>query len=180
MAERLGIETTLKNLRHYSATELISAGVDVRTVAGRLGHGGGGATTLRVYTAWSSEADQRAAATVSGRMPARPVVIRTDPEGTDATPPQTGLAQTDQPYQRIAADLRGAIDSGILRLGDPLPTEKALAERYGVAASTAHRAVALLVAVGQVTASRGKRAVVAVSDQIVGGDEIASVTELRP
>jgi integrase len=180
MAERLGIETTLKNLRHYSATELISAGVDVRTVAGRLGHGGGGATTLRVYTAWSSEADQRAAATVSGRMPARPVVIRTNPQDTDATPPQTGLAQTDQPYQRIAADLRGAIDSGILRPGDPLPTEKALAERYGVAASTAHRAVALLVAVGQVTALRGKRAVVAVAGQVVGGDEIASVTELRP
>jgi DNA-binding GntR family transcriptional regulator len=58
--------------------------------------------------------------------------------------------------------------------------EKALAERYGVAAGTAHRAVALLVAVGQVTASRGKRAVVAVSDQLVPGDEIASVTELRP
>ncbi len=72
MADSLGIDTTLKSLRHYTATELISAGVDVRTVAGRLGHGGGGATTLRVYTAWTSEADQRAAQTVSGRMPARP------------------------------------------------------------------------------------------------------------
>jgi DNA-binding GntR family transcriptional regulator len=113
-------------------------------------------------------------------MPARPLGIRTNPEDTDATPSQTGLAQADQPYQRIAADLRGAIDSGILRPGDPLPTEKALAERYGVAASTAHRAVALLVAVGQVTALRGKRAVVAVAGQVVGGDEIASVTELRP
>ena len=51
MATRLGINTTLKNLRHYTATELISGGVDVRTVAGRLGHGGGGATTLRVYAA---------------------------------------------------------------------------------------------------------------------------------
>ena len=61
MANSLKIDTTLKSLRHYSATELISAGVDVRTVAGRLGHGGGGATTLRVYTAWTSEADQRAA-----------------------------------------------------------------------------------------------------------------------
>ena len=72
MAASLGVDTTLKNLRHYSATELISAGVDVRTVAGRLGHGGGGATTLRVYTAWTSEADQRAAHVVSGRMPSRP------------------------------------------------------------------------------------------------------------
>ena len=72
MANSLKIDTTLKSLRHYSATELISAGVDVRTVAGRLGHGGGGATTLRVYTAWTSEADQRAARVVSGRMPTRP------------------------------------------------------------------------------------------------------------
>jgi len=61
LAQRLGIKTTIHKLRHYSATELISAGVDVRTVAGRLGHGGGGTTTLRVYAAWVSEADQRAA-----------------------------------------------------------------------------------------------------------------------
>jgi site-specific recombinase XerD len=51
MADSLEIDTTLKNLRHYSATELINAGVDVRTVVGRLAHGGGGATTPRVYTA---------------------------------------------------------------------------------------------------------------------------------
>jgi integrase len=37
----------IHQLRHYSATELISAGVDVTTVGGRLGHGGGGSTTLR-------------------------------------------------------------------------------------------------------------------------------------
>jgi integrase len=72
MATRLGIDATLHSLRHYSATELITAGVDVRTVAGRLGHGGGGVTTLRVYAAWSAEADQRAASTMSGRMPPRP------------------------------------------------------------------------------------------------------------
>jgi integrase len=72
MAKRLGIKVDLKSLRHYSATELINAGVDVRTVAGRLGHGSGGATTLRVYAAWLSEADQRAAKTLSARMPARP------------------------------------------------------------------------------------------------------------
>jgi integrase len=41
LARRLGISTTIHKLRHYSATELISAGVDVRTMAGRLGHGGG-------------------------------------------------------------------------------------------------------------------------------------------
>ncbi|HZZ45683.1 MAG TPA: site-specific integrase, partial [Pseudonocardia sp.] len=62
LAERLEIDTNLHALRHYSATEMISAGVDVRTVAGRLGHSGGGITTLRVYSAWRDEADQRAAA----------------------------------------------------------------------------------------------------------------------
>jgi site-specific recombinase XerD len=69
---RLGIETSLHKLRHYNATELIAAGVDVRTVAGRLGHGGGGATTLRVYAAWVTEADRRAAGTVASRLPRRP------------------------------------------------------------------------------------------------------------
>jgi site-specific recombinase XerD len=70
LVARLGIKSHLHALRHYSATELIAAGVDVRTVAGRLGHGGGGATTLRVYAAWLSEADQRAAGVLAGRMPA--------------------------------------------------------------------------------------------------------------
>ncbi len=52
MCRLLGIDSHLHALRHYSATELLTAGVDLRTVAGRLGHGGGGATTLRVYAAW--------------------------------------------------------------------------------------------------------------------------------
>ena len=66
---RLGITTTLHKLRHYNATELIAGGADVRTVAGRLGHGGGGTTTLRIYAAWVSEADQRAAPTIAAKLP---------------------------------------------------------------------------------------------------------------
>jgi hypothetical protein len=62
LAKRLGIDTHLHRLRHYSATELIAAGVDVRTVAGRLGHAGGGSTTLRIYTAFVAEAVVRAVA----------------------------------------------------------------------------------------------------------------------
>ena len=72
LARRLSIDTHLHNLRHYSATELIAAGVDVRTVAGRLGHSGGGITTLRVYAAWLAEADQ-------GRPPASPPGCRCAP-----------------------------------------------------------------------------------------------------
>jgi integrase len=71
MATRLGIDTHLHALRHYSATELLSAGVDLRTVAGRLGHGGGGATTLRVYAAWLAASDRKAAEILAARMPKR-------------------------------------------------------------------------------------------------------------
>ena len=71
MAQRLGIDTHLHALRHYSATELLSAGVDLRTVAGRLGHGGGGATTLRVYAAWVAASDRKAAELLGSRMPKR-------------------------------------------------------------------------------------------------------------
>ena len=160
MATRLGINTTLKNLRHYTATELINGGVDVRTVAGRLGHGGGGATTLRVYAAWTSEADQRAARTISKRMPARPRGVAEKPSGTGVAAPRVVTA-VDSPYSKIANDLRGAIESGVLHPGDALPTVKELAGRYGVAASTAHRALSALVEEQLCNASRGKRVTVA-------------------
>lgn len=71
MAARLEIRTTLHALRHYSATELLTAGVDLRTVAGRLGHGGGGATTLKVYAAWVAASDRKAAEILGSRMPKR-------------------------------------------------------------------------------------------------------------
>ncbi|MFG1635634.1 tyrosine-type recombinase/integrase [Pseudonocardia alni] len=73
MVKKLEINTTFHKLRHYSATELIVAGVDPRTVAGRLGHGGGGTTTLKTYAAWVSEADQRAATALASHMPRRPI-----------------------------------------------------------------------------------------------------------
>ena len=50
----------LHDLRHYVATQLITAGVDVRTVAGRLGHRNA-STTLNVYAQFVPEADQAAA-----------------------------------------------------------------------------------------------------------------------
>jgi integrase len=68
MCAQLGIDSHLHALRHYSATELLTAGVDLRTVAGRLGHGGGGATTLRVYAAWVGEADRKASEILGSRM----------------------------------------------------------------------------------------------------------------
>jgi len=157
MCARLGLDMHVHQLRHYSATDLIAAGVDVRTVAGRLGHGGGGATTLRrVYSAWVSEADQRAAGGINGRMPVPPAAATA--RATDR-----GAQQTDEhaPYRRIAADIGGTIAAGILKPGEPLPAMEEIARRYEVALSTAHRAVTVLTAAGIVNASRGRRAVVA-------------------
>lgn len=50
----------LHDLRHFVATQLLSAGVDVRTVAGRLGHRKA-ATTLNVYAHVLEQSDRQAA-----------------------------------------------------------------------------------------------------------------------
>jgi integrase len=154
MVERLGINTTLHGLRHYSATELISAGVDVRTVAGRLGHSGGGVTTLRVYSAWRDEADQRAAAALSGRVPARPSASEEQPRW---------LVRPRFPYEKLAAEFRSEIVAGQYQPGAELPSVKQLAIRWSVSVGTVHRALALLFKAGLVNVSRGKRATVAIT-----------------
>lgn len=56
----------LHDLRHFTATQLISAGVDIRTVAERLGHSDP-SLTLRVY-AHVIEARDRAAADIMGKV----------------------------------------------------------------------------------------------------------------
>jgi len=56
----------LHDLRHFTATQLIGAGVDVRTVAGRLGHSDP-SLTLRIYSHALEERD-RAAATIMGNV----------------------------------------------------------------------------------------------------------------
>jgi integrase len=149
LATKLGIDVHLHSLRHYSATELIAAGVDVRTVAGRLGRSGGGITTLRVYAAWLAEADQRAAASLLARMPARPAAAP-DPVERAKTNPQT-------PRERLAVELRGRILVGEYPPGSYLPGIKQLAASHGIAESTAHRAFTLLKEWGMVAGGRGDR-----------------------
>ncbi|MGI9062919.1 MAG: tyrosine-type recombinase/integrase [Pseudonocardiaceae bacterium] len=152
LVSRLGVDTTFHKLRHYSATELIAAGVDIRTVAGRLGHGGGGTTTLRAYAAWVSEADQRAAKGIGAAMPVRQAPVS-----------HVERAKTDprSPYERIAATVRDAVLTGALPAGAPAPSVKTLAAEYGGAVSTAHRARQLLAAWGLVVPAPGGRATIA-------------------
>ena len=66
-ARRVGITSSLKELRHYSATQLLAAGTDLNTVAGRLGHAEG-STTLRFYAQFTRPADQRAAAVIPSQL----------------------------------------------------------------------------------------------------------------
>lgn len=67
LRRRAGVEgVRLHDLRHYVATQLITAGVDVRTVAGRLGHASP-YTTLGVYSHFQPASD-RAAAELLARL----------------------------------------------------------------------------------------------------------------
>jgi integrase len=151
MVDRLGIRTTIHKLRHYSATELIRAGVDIRTVAGRLGHAEGG-TTLAFYAAWVREADQRACRILMRRLPM--------PVPSPASLPTADSSRPRSPYQAIADELRPAILDGTLPNGSILPTVKELAIQYHVSASTAHRSITVLVREQLVIVSRGHRAIV--------------------
>jgi len=174
LAARLGIATTFHKLRHYSATELITAGVDVRTVAGRLGHGGGGTTTLKAYAAWVSEADQRAAKNIGASMPERP-------RERDAI--ERAKTEPRSPYERIAAQLREEILAGEREVGRQLPPAKQLASEHDVALSTVRRAVGLLETWGVVAMDRGRRLVLPldalVDDEAAGRDVAAAPTDVE-
>jgi len=64
LCKRASVEgVRLHDLRHYVATRLLTAGIDVRTVAGRLGHRNP-STTLNVYSHFVPESDQDAADTL--------------------------------------------------------------------------------------------------------------------
>jgi integrase len=136
LVAKLGIKTTIHKLRHYSATELIKAGVDINTVAGRLGHGGGGTTTLKYYTGWIAEAEQRAAISLGARMPER--------NWTEPSAPERVQANPRSPYEVVACAVRLAILAGAYADGDPAPTVKELVAEHGVSVGTAHRALELL------------------------------------
>jgi integrase len=60
----------LHDLRHFAATQLLAAGVPVRTVAGRLGHANA-ATTLNVYAHVLETSDEQAAAVLGGLLTAK-------------------------------------------------------------------------------------------------------------
>lgn len=66
-ADRVGITSSLKETRHFSATQLLHAGVDLNTVATRLGHAEG-STTLRFYAQFTPLADRQAAGLIPAQL----------------------------------------------------------------------------------------------------------------
>jgi hypothetical protein len=61
-ADAAEVKLDIKGGRHYTASQLLAGGFDLRNTAARLGHSGGGATTLRHYADPVPEVDRRAAA----------------------------------------------------------------------------------------------------------------------
>jgi integrase len=68
-AAGIGVRLNIKALRHYTASQLLAGGIDLRNAAARLGHSGGGATTLRHYADPISEVDRRAATYLAKLIP---------------------------------------------------------------------------------------------------------------
>lgn len=59
-------------------------------------------------------------------------------------------------YLQIEQQLTEKISAGEIKAGDPIPTEAALCEIYGVSRMTARKAVDYLVRQGQVARFRGR------------------------
>lgn len=92
--------------------------------------------------------DQLAAEGLIVAQPGRGRVVRTaSGEGQDSPTPH---------YRSMAAELHAMIESGELSPGDALPSESALAKRYGVARGTARHALAELEGAGLVESIHGK------------------------
>lgn len=70
-----GVDCTLRSLRHCTATQMLAAGIDVRSAAGRLGRAAGGSVTLKVYAHRTRLAGQRAAKLPARELRARVSVI---------------------------------------------------------------------------------------------------------
>jgi hypothetical protein len=94
------VELDIKGGRHYTASQLLAGGFDLRNTAARLGHSGGGATTLRHYADPIPEVDRRAAAYLA-QLTARstPSSVRSSPRAGRVA--SAGLLARGRPRGRI-------------------------------------------------------------------------------
>ena len=72
LRDELGLEgVKLHHLRHFSATQLLSLGIDIRTVSRRLGHANA-STTLDFLAQFLHAADHRAADAIGSVLDGTP------------------------------------------------------------------------------------------------------------
>jgi len=89
-------------------------------------------------------------------------------------------------YLMIEQDIRGQIESGILRIGDQISTEQELSARYGVARMTVRQGLSRLVADGLLERRRGVGTFVAVpkleraGHRLLGFEEDARAHGITP
>jgi integrase len=83
LRDRIGIDPAVRlhDLRHFTATQLLDAGVPVKTVSGRLGHARP-ATTLNVYAHFIPATDRVAADVIGGLLAPRSPVDDREPDIT--------------------------------------------------------------------------------------------------
>ena len=68
--------------------------------------------------------------------------------------------ETEAPYRRIVAEIRGRIERGDLRPGDRVPSTRAITQDFGVAMATATKVIAALRDAGLVETRSGAGTVV--------------------
>jgi DNA-binding GntR family transcriptional regulator len=73
-----------------------------------------------------------------------------------ASAPQIDPDGEIAPYLQLASILRDQIRTGQLKAGDRLPSIIDLSERYGIARTTAHKGLRVLVDEGLAVVSRGR------------------------
>lgn len=77
LCREVGVQARFHDLRHAVATQLLAAGVDVRTVSGRLGHAKA-STTLDIYSHWVPAADREAANVLGNLLSGATLPAQTD------------------------------------------------------------------------------------------------------
>lgn len=80
---------------------------------------------------------------------------------------------------QIVDDLRDQLLSGALPLGERLPTERELAERYGVSGATIREALSALAAMGLIRVRHGSGSYVIVTGDSLIATALASVVRLE-
>jgi hypothetical protein len=110
LRDQAGTKARLHDVRHFVATTPLTSGVDLATVAGRLGHGGGGKSTLAIYSYFLQEPD-RIAADVMG------TVLKRKPIATERGTGSVNRAVGSVMRRTLVAAVLSLVSAGTIAVG---------------------------------------------------------------